>query len=314
MIKIYVITNKINKKQYVGLTSRSLKQRWGEHCHEFNNSIIAKAISKYGKENFSTKILHKTDTTEQALDIESKFIKKLKSLVPNGYNLVEYGSGVNAGFKRQEEFKIKASKSKKALWKTTLYRKKQEAAIKKRWENPLNRIKQSKLSKKLWEDDVYSIKTINNLKQAWTPERRKKQSEKMKEISEKNEYRKKMKEIMATLKNDPNWKAKQKEGAKKAWVDLNKRKKMSLATKKIWENNEERKRKVSEKMKGLWEDPIYRAKKYQILMKNNEKLSKAVDINGIFYKSLTEAAKALEVSVTEISASIKRKRKGYHLV
>jgi hypothetical protein len=32
MGSIYLITNKINDKKYVGLTTRSIEIRWKEHC------------------------------------------------------------------------------------------------------------------------------------------------------------------------------------------------------------------------------------------------------------------------------------------
>lgn len=48
---IYLVTNKINGKQYVGQTQRSIKDRWLEHCYE-GDSLLRRFIKKYGRKNF----------------------------------------------------------------------------------------------------------------------------------------------------------------------------------------------------------------------------------------------------------------------
>ena len=47
---IYLITNKINGKKYVGKTTTSIEERWREHCKPCNGirSGIDGAIQKYG--------------------------------------------------------------------------------------------------------------------------------------------------------------------------------------------------------------------------------------------------------------------------
>ena len=84
----------VNGKQYVGQTSRTLEQRWREHCS--NNSKcthLHSAILKYGKENF------KVEQIDIALDQgeldykEMQYIKYYNTLAPNGYNLDTGGKG-----------------------------------------------------------------------------------------------------------------------------------------------------------------------------------------------------------------------------
>lgn len=84
---IYIITNKTNGKQYVGKTSKSLEQRWYQHCKNADygiNTHLCKAIRKYGKENFRIEFLC------EGLDEEETFaIRKINP----AYNMTKGGEG-----------------------------------------------------------------------------------------------------------------------------------------------------------------------------------------------------------------------------
>lgn len=93
---LYKITNNINGKVYIGQTI-DYKKRWTAHCtvKEGKDSLITKAIQKYGQDNFDFKVLailedHMID------EAEIKAIEIYKSVVPEGYN-ISLGGG---GFKR----------------------------------------------------------------------------------------------------------------------------------------------------------------------------------------------------------------------
>ena len=86
-IGIYKIENLINHKIYIG-QSIHIEQRWMEHCRASSNSLISKAIQKYGKENFSFQILEEINTIEKLDELETKYIKDFNSLIPNGYNIM----------------------------------------------------------------------------------------------------------------------------------------------------------------------------------------------------------------------------------
>lgn len=86
-IGIYKIENLINGKVYIG-QSIHIERRWMEHCQSSSHSLIGKAIQKYGKENFSFQILEETTDLNQLNELESNYIKKFNSIVPNGYNIV----------------------------------------------------------------------------------------------------------------------------------------------------------------------------------------------------------------------------------
>ena len=87
---IYKITNKLNGKIYVGQTTRNPIERFKEHKHA--DSIIGKAIRKYGTENFEIDILDECETFDELNECEMFWIAELNCKVPNGYNVTDGGS------------------------------------------------------------------------------------------------------------------------------------------------------------------------------------------------------------------------------
>lgn len=100
---IYKVTNKINKKVYIGQTSNSIKKRWVQHKsaarNAKNNSVVFyNAINKYGEDNFAIDIIYEVccDTKDELIDelndLEIYYISIYNSLIPNGYNLTSGGN------------------------------------------------------------------------------------------------------------------------------------------------------------------------------------------------------------------------------
>lgn len=89
---IYIIKNNINEKVYIG-QAIDTKKRFQGHCKPssaiLNNSLISKAIQKYGRECFYYEILEAQ--IENYNEREKYWIKQYNSLNPNGYNLLEGG-------------------------------------------------------------------------------------------------------------------------------------------------------------------------------------------------------------------------------
>lgn len=91
---IYLITNNLNNKKYVGQTSNSLDLRWRQHTskHQGYCRVLHNAIMKYGKENFSIIEIAKASSIEELNQMEEAFIKEFNTIVPNGYNLLPGGN------------------------------------------------------------------------------------------------------------------------------------------------------------------------------------------------------------------------------
>lgn len=92
---VYITTNLRTKKSYVG--SHSAKNL--EDSYLGSGILIKKSIIKYGKEKFQRRILEIFPLREEAVNKEEFYIKKYQTLVPNGYNISEFGNAAFPGFK-----------------------------------------------------------------------------------------------------------------------------------------------------------------------------------------------------------------------
>jgi group I intron endonuclease len=97
---IYLITNFTNGKRYVGQTVNPIHYRWSKHIEEAyggnkSNSLLHRAIIKYGASNFGINILEECADTELN-EKEKNYIKKYDTYYTHnkGYNMTWGGEGV----------------------------------------------------------------------------------------------------------------------------------------------------------------------------------------------------------------------------
>lgn len=105
---IYLRTNTVNGKQYVGQTNDMKKRdyQWFNTNWFYAGTYITNARNKYGTENFKTEILKECDTQDELNHWEQYYIKELNTKYPNGYNLTDGGYG-RSGYKMTEEQRLK---------------------------------------------------------------------------------------------------------------------------------------------------------------------------------------------------------------
>lgn len=85
---VYITTNLINGKQYIGDHSVN------DNIHDkyYGSGILIKAaLKKYGKKNFRKEILEQFNSKEEAFNAQEKYILKHNTLIPNGYNINSKG-------------------------------------------------------------------------------------------------------------------------------------------------------------------------------------------------------------------------------
>lgn len=148
---IYLVTNLINGKLYVGQTTRTLKKRWKEHCSKTSKCpCLHNAIEKYGKENFKVEQIDIAIDRKELDKKEQYYINFYNTLAPNGYNLE---TGGNLGAQHSEE-----TLEKMKAWHR---------------EHPISDIEKDKRVKRLseyWKGNTRSKESIEkSAKSKWKP-------------------------------------------------------------------------------------------------------------------------------------------------
>lgn len=117
---LYVHTNKVNGKKYVGITSRKVEQRWGyggvgykPDKGDNQNRRFWNAIKKYGWDNFDHEIIIENLSMEQAIEYEKMYILHYNSY-KNGYNSTYGGDGA-VGHKHSAKTKRQMSAKRKGV-------------------------------------------------------------------------------------------------------------------------------------------------------------------------------------------------------
>ncbi len=150
---VYLITNLINGKKYIG--KRSCKCKIEDDIYMGSGKALKRAFLKYGMENFTKEILEICETEGGAYQREEYYIR-----LYNAYNSQEYynlnmgGVGVMSGIKHSEETRKKMSRSK--MGKKLTEEAKEKVRKAKMGNNPSEetreKMSRAKIGKKLTEE------------------------------------------------------------------------------------------------------------------------------------------------------------------
>lgn len=144
---VYKIQNKINGKIYIGITKKSINERIKEHF--ITNSLIGKALRKYGSQCFDITIITHDNNWTTLCDKEMEYICFYDSKYPNGYNLTDGGDGIY-GYTFTKQVKQRMSESqlgKKRAPRSKESKEKYAAKMKLLWQDPEYREMQIKSHK-----------------------------------------------------------------------------------------------------------------------------------------------------------------------
>lgn len=94
---IYITTNNVNGKRYIGQCVYHKKVKWSTYLG--SGKLLLKAIKKYGRKNFTREIICETFSKEDSNILEQHFIQEHNAVAdPTFYNMA-LGGQVTMGFK-----------------------------------------------------------------------------------------------------------------------------------------------------------------------------------------------------------------------
>ncbi len=107
-----MVTNFLNSKKYVGITSQSIEKRWIAHVSASRKpackSELHKEIKLFGRQAFRVQELETHATYRDLLVAEKRLILEHGTLHPSGYNMTAGGQGT-VGYKWKIEDRKKLS-------------------------------------------------------------------------------------------------------------------------------------------------------------------------------------------------------------
>lgn len=112
---VYLTTNKINGKRYIGQRYYDTKEKWKLYLG--SGKILKDAIKKYGRDKFTVEILENCKTKESLNNREKYWIKKYNAITSDSfYNIAMGGDGGNviAGYSEERRNELKALHSKRS--------------------------------------------------------------------------------------------------------------------------------------------------------------------------------------------------------
>ena len=162
--KIYMYTNLINNKVYVGRTCQTLESRAGHKGTRYQGCIkFWNAIQKYGWENFKCEIIEKDLTDGEAQVLEEKYIRLFDS-VDNGYNVLYDSSNYSDNYRKSVSEAVKSSsknKERAEKLKETMKGKNNPFYGKHHTKETIEKMRNVKLGKKLTEEHKKKISEHN---------------------------------------------------------------------------------------------------------------------------------------------------------
>jgi group I intron endonuclease len=106
---LYLITNLVNGKYYVGWTNGTILERWKAHCWSAAQGelwYLSRSIRKYGKENFVVEVITIASSEYCIKEFEKLWIRALRSYDSEiGYNMTMGGDGWAGWYLLPEERK-----------------------------------------------------------------------------------------------------------------------------------------------------------------------------------------------------------------
>ena len=159
---VYIVTNIIKKKQYVGDRSCNCNPEDDTYLGS-GKPYLYNAKNKYGKENFKKEILEFFDTKQEAFDAQEKYINEYETLMPNGYNISPTGGlGVSGCHSEETKQKMIFSRIGKKHTSETKQKMSSSQKGKKLSKETKQKISKSNKGKTAWKKGIPQSEEIKN--------------------------------------------------------------------------------------------------------------------------------------------------------
>lgn len=161
---IYMHTNKLNGKFYIGQTCQSLEKRAGSNGESYRGcDRFYQAIKEYGWNNFEHTVLFSGLSSDEANALEELLITSVRSYDPSiGYNIAMGGSGMTSERSKalwaKPEYRARISEANKEIWADEEYHANRSALYKEQWKDPEKRKRRSQQATKRWADEAFHEK------------------------------------------------------------------------------------------------------------------------------------------------------------
>lgn len=161
---IYMHTNKINGKFYIGQTCQGLNKRAGSNGESYRGcERFYEAIKEFGWDNFEHTILLTGLSSDEANEMEVKLIISTRSYDPAiGYNIALGGSGMTSERSKElwsrPEYRARISEANKEIWADEEYHRTRSALYKEQWKDPEKRKRRSIQATKRWANEEFRTK------------------------------------------------------------------------------------------------------------------------------------------------------------
>ena len=166
---IYILTNKVNGKQYIGQTT-DIEKRLYSHFNTNRRQFVSRAIQKHTPENFDSAVIEYPNASTDALNaIEKWYIHKYQTKAPNGYNATDGGdtNPMDDPEVRERQRDISSAKTTE-MNQLPENREKNRKRLIERNKSPEHRSKVSKATseynKKRWQDPEYRKRMSERVK------------------------------------------------------------------------------------------------------------------------------------------------------
>lgn len=116
---VYMHTNNVNRKKYIGITSQDPEDRWKNGKGYKSQTVFWNAIQKYGWNNFEHEIIFENLTIHKAKEKEVEFIALYKTNC-NRYNHPSYGYNMTDGGDNIYEITLETRKKMSEVAKARL--------------------------------------------------------------------------------------------------------------------------------------------------------------------------------------------------